>query len=118
MVSNTLFSIQVRIISGDHKGHLAFIPRITLDSAEEDFPFILSQHQFPLCLGFAITINKSQGQSPYTVGLNLTTPVFTHGQLYVALSCATSAHCVKVSFPENVYHMKTTNIVYPEVFNS
>ena len=28
-----LCSIQVRIISGDHKGHLAFIPRITLDSA-------------------------------------------------------------------------------------
>jgi len=33
-----------------------------------------------------MTINKSQGQSVEHVGVDLRTPVFSHGQLYVALS--------------------------------
>ena len=55
--------------------------------------------QFPIRLAYAMTINKSQGQTfqkvripllhltiCLKVGLILRTPVFTHGQLYVALS--------------------------------
>jgi hypothetical protein len=34
----------------------------------------------------AVTINKAQGQTYKRVGLWLPTPVFSHGQLYVALS--------------------------------
>jgi ATP-dependent exoDNAse (exonuclease V) alpha subunit len=39
-----------------------------------------------LCVRFAMTINKSQGQTLGHVGLYLTRPIFTHGQLYVAVS--------------------------------
>ena len=33
-----------------------------------------------------MTINKAQSQTFHTVGLNLRTPVSTHGQLYVGVS--------------------------------
>ena len=62
-----------------------------------------------------MTINKSQGQSVKKVGLDLRTPVFTHGQLYVALSRCTTASQMKILFPEGIEGTQTTNIVYPEV---
>uniref|UniRef100_A0A5S6QVX7 ATP-dependent DNA helicase n=1 Tax=Trichuris muris TaxID=70415 RepID=A0A5S6QVX7_TRIMR len=42
--------------------------------------------QFPVRLAFALSINKAQGQSFSRIGLWLPSEVFTHGQLYVALS--------------------------------
>jgi len=62
----------------------------------------------------AMTINKSQGRSMEHVGLDLRTPIFSHGQLYVALSQTTSIQFLKVLLPnQNV--PKTMNIVYSKV---
>ncbi|KAF0739727.1 ATP-dependent DNA helicase PIF1-like [Aphis craccivora] len=41
---------------------------------------------FPIRLAFAMTINKSQGKKMSVCDLNLCTPCFSHGQLYVACS--------------------------------
>ena len=73
--------------------------------------------QFPVRLAFAMTINKSQGQSVKNVGLYLLTTVFSHGQLYVALSHCTSASRIKVLLPENCENRRTPNTVYKEVLN-
>ena len=61
-----------------------------------------------------MTINKAEGQSLHTVGIDLCQPVFSHGHFYVALSCATSSHHVHVLLPPNSEN-KTPNVVYPEV---
>ena len=69
-----------------------------------------------------MTINKSQGQTLKRVGLYLTTPVFAHGQLYVALSRVGHPDFIKVlvmptteqgEFEGRVF---TPNVVWDEVF--
>ncbi|CAG8765624.1 24283_t:CDS:1, partial [Gigaspora margarita] len=43
-------------------------------------PFVLQHRQFPCQLAFAMSINRSQGQTMNHVGLYLSTPVFSHSQ--------------------------------------
>jgi len=107
--------LEVRILGGDHDGKIAFIPRISLipSTMNSDFTFQFKRRQFPVRLAFAMTINKAQGQSVKYVGLDLRVPVFSHGQLYVALSRATSHHRISVLLPAG--ESKTLNVVYPEV---
>ncbi|KAI8557444.1 hypothetical protein RHMOL_Rhmol04G0011300 [Rhododendron molle] len=74
----------------------------------------MTRRQFPVRLAYAMTINKAQGQSVKFVGVDLRTPVFSHGQLYVSLSRCTSFDHINVLLPEEAID-STTNIVYPEV---
>ena len=109
----------VEIIGGKHHGELAFIPRITLiPSATEraGFKFQLRRRQFPVRLAFAMTINKAQGQSVRHVGLDLHEPIFAHGQLYVALSRATSCKRIKILLSSTMSDCRVHNVVYPEIF--
>jgi ATP-dependent exoDNAse (exonuclease V) alpha subunit len=107
--------LEMRILGGDFAGQTTFIPRLTITPSDSDLPFQLSRRQFPARLAFSMSINKAQGQSVSHVGLDLRTPVFTHGQLYVALSRCTSSTRIKVLFPMQATTTETMNIVYPEV---
>jgi ATP-dependent DNA helicase PIF1 len=106
--------IEARILGGSFDGQLRLIPRIKLTSTGGELPYIVSRRQFPLRLCFAMTVNKSQGQSFNYVGVDLRIPAFTHGQLYVALSRVTDIANLSLLLPPNEA-VTTENIIYPEV---
>ena len=79
-------------------------------------PFILYRRQFPIVLAFAITIYKSQDHSLEKVGIYFRRPLFSHGQLYVALARCKDANQL---FIENDSEGcdEITNVVWTEVFD-
>jgi ATP-dependent DNA helicase PIF1 len=92
----TMRVVEVEIITGKWAGNVAFIPRIKFISDNSGLPCTFARKQFPLRLAYAMTINKSQGQTHSHVGLHITDDVFSHGQLYVAFSRAKAPENVKV----------------------
>ena len=110
--------LEVEIIGNQHNGEITFIPRIGLiPSTETGLSFQLRRRQFPVRLAFALTINKAQGQTVRFVGVDLREPIFSHGQLYVALSRATSQKRVKVLLPVTSSTNRLYNVVYPQIFH-
>jgi ATP-dependent DNA helicase PIF1 len=97
--------IDAEIVLGQHAGKRVFLPRIPLcPSNDEMFPFQFKRKQFPIRLSFAMMINKAQGQTIPNVGIFLPDAVFSHDQLYVALSRATAKQNVKVlAYPADHY---------------
>ncbi|XP_012702269.1 ATP-dependent DNA helicase PIF1 [Setaria italica] len=90
-------SIDAEIVLGLHARKRVFLPRIPLcPSDDEMFPFQFKRKQFPIRLSFAMTVNKSQGQTIPNVGVYLPAPMFSHGQLYVAMSRATARTNIKI----------------------
>ena len=116
--------ITARILTGNNEGSIATIPRINLQPNQSKFSFKMIRSQFPIMPAFAMTINKSQGQSFSKVSISLTNSVFAHGQLYVALSRTRYKAGLKIFIKENQIQGKfgtqsilTRNIVYSQVID-
>ncbi|GJZ46103.1 DNA helicase [Tanacetum coccineum] len=108
--------IEARIITGTRINQKVFLPRIPLTVKDPRRPFIIKRKQFPVKVCYAMTINKAQGQSLKKIGIYLPEPVFGHGQLYVALSRATTPNGLKVLVNSGVNKSPnaTKNIVYKD----
>ncbi|XP_012844962.1 PREDICTED: uncharacterized protein LOC105965002 [Erythranthe guttata] len=74
---------------------------------------------FPLMVSFAMTINKSKGHTISHVALYLSRPVFSHGQLYVALSRVKNRKGIKILINSKSGETTnvTNNVVFKEVFH-
>ncbi|XP_057755332.1 uncharacterized protein LOC130974470 [Arachis stenosperma] len=107
------------IVSGSNVGDKVFITRMSMIPSDTVIPFKFQRRQFPVSLSFAMTINKSQGQTLSTVGLFLRRPVFSHGQLYVALSRVRNRNGLKILLCDEGLDNagRTENVVFKEVFD-
>lgn len=90
-----------------------------MSPADNTLPFLLKWKQFPISVCYAMTVNKNQSQTVKNVGLYLPQTVFSHGQIYVAVSRVTSPTGLKIVCIDEdetcVGHTK--NIVYKEIFD-
>lgn len=101
--------IEEEILTGCGVGEMVFVPRIPL--IPSNYPFEFKRLHFPLATCFAMTINKSQGQTLSTAGIELAaSQCFSHEQLYVGCSCVRSPANLFIHAPGG----RTTNVVYEE----
>ena len=90
------------------------LPRIDT-SPSKSYPFAMKRRQFPCRPAFAMTINKSQGGTFEKIGVDLTKDVFSHGQLYVALSRVRKKSNITIFLQHG--QTETSNIVWQEVLD-
>ncbi|CAN1761829.1 ATP-dependent DNA helicase PIF1 [Linum perenne] len=97
------WSVEVEVLTGSHAG---------------DRVYLLTVH-ITIALCFFMKINKSQGQTLQQVEICLKRQVFTHGQLYVAISRVTKKSRLKIISCDEGGHPTSVmkNIVYNEVLN-
>ena len=109
--------ITIRLLQSTHtpgtNSNDILLPRITFKDR------LLSGHtlcrrQFPLSAAYASTFHSCQGLTLDCVGIDLTQDVFTHGQLYTALSRIRHRSHAIVRFP-TLHDFTTPNVTYKEL---
>ncbi|GBN60770.1 hypothetical protein AVEN_60069-1 [Araneus ventricosus] len=97
------------LLTGSGTEESVLIPRISLTPT--DLPFSFKRVKLLVRLCFGLTINKAQGETFHTAGIDVSGECFHHGQLYVAVSRVTSM--------QNVFVLalggKADNVVYEEI---
>lgn len=88
------------------------IPRITFSHVLHSGHTLL-RRQFPLAPAYATTFNSCQGLTLDQVGIDLTVPVFSHGQLYTALSRIRHRTHARIRLPDD--ESTTPNVTYHEI---
>jgi ATP-dependent exoDNAse (exonuclease V) alpha subunit len=109
--------ITIRLLWGVGGGEIfdddeVLIPRITF-LTELPSEYTLRRQQFPLAPAYATTFNSCQGMTLATLGIDLTRDVFSHGQLYTALSRIRHRDDARVRLQPG--QSSTINVTYEEL---
>jgi hypothetical protein len=91
------------------------IPRIRFHFQPQGFNFVVHRKQIPLALCYATSFNGCQGLTVQKLGLDLRRPVFSHGQLYSAMTRVPDADNVLILKYDGDTSKTTTNIVWQEL---
>jgi ATP-dependent exoDNAse (exonuclease V) alpha subunit len=91
------------------------IPRINTHFQPKGVNFIVHRKQMPLALSYATTFNGCQGLTVKKLVLDLRRPVFSHGQLYSAITRVPDANSVLILKNVGDGSTETTNIVWEEL---
>ena len=110
------YVLEVQLLTSTFAGTTTSIPRIDLHPTQTQLPIPFTRRQIFVPPAFAMTINKVQGQTFEKIGLWLEKPVFTHGQLYAALSRMRNKASLHVQLLDGC--TTTTNVVYREALTS
>ena len=102
-VAEDTLSIRMR-----NTGNVVSVDRATWDKVEYEYDktskkivssVVGTFTQFPVCLGWAMTIHKSQGMTIDSVRIDMGRGAFCSGQAYVALSRCRSIEGIELSKP-------------------
>jgi hypothetical protein len=94
----------------DGNQRLVFVPRMRFKfSLKGTSSFEMTRVAFPLRLCYAMTINKSQGQSFEQVLIDYSDDAFSHGHVYVSLSRARFFNQVKLIVREDYVYQRLFN---------
>lgn len=111
--------IEAEIVSNKNYGARVFLPKITLLPNQDDSTVQFKRKQFPIRLAFALTVNKSQGQTIKKVAFLVDSPLFSHGHLYTAMSRVNNRNNFKIMVEstnhKNKINFFVNNIVYKEI---
>jgi hypothetical protein len=105
IICDCIHSIKIRV----------HIPRINGHFQPRGFEFTVLRKQIPLALCYATTFNGCQGLTVLKLGLDLRREVFSHGQLYSAITRVPNSENAMILKYEGESSTCTTNIVWEEL---
>jgi hypothetical protein len=112
--------IKARALNGEKQ--VVLIPRMRFSfTLKYGRSFNITRTQFPLCLAYAMSVNKSQGQTKNRILQDARIEAFAHGQTYVARSRVSDRRNIKVYITKEQLEKVDgidcpviVNVVYPQ----